>query len=546
MNNAYVTLMYGDNDYFLGTLIFIISLKKTKPKYDTVLLYTFDVPNFKLNILKEYFDVLIQVDYLRLRNKVTKRKRFKDIFTKLRIFTLTEYDNILFLDTDMYVLKNIDDIFSKYNAPAGLVIGDNLSYKNKEKVLKKREIINAGTLLLKPSLKDLNKMNEDLKDFDISQELEQEFLSYFYENRWTNMSYLYNYQFGLQILDTDSKRTIAYKNTLFEDIYIIHYSSNKKPWDYVLKNISLKGTWLQKFEKYYCPWFKLFMKTYKDYAKLNIDLFDLQKQYFDIYEYIQKYKNLKLLKLNTKQIDRLNEKLKNIIPKSNLNHNEKDFTYKSIINQIKKSCNLFIIGGIPRNLINNSELNDIDMMYTCKPEKFISILKSIKSLNFIRGKNNLYYFRIGPIENFNIDFFHISHIDDVKNSTSNSLLLDVNNNIIIDIYGDGIIESKNKIFRKPKHITYKEWNEKKRDLLARLIKFILMGYKTNKTDRKMIYNDWYFKRTKEDYKQIKKKIFDSSFNYIILEIIKNDINNLKLKFTGKDMINKIKKMIDLY
>ena len=31
MRNAYVTLLYGDNDYFLGTLVFIKSLLQTNP-----------------------------------------------------------------------------------------------------------------------------------------------------------------------------------------------------------------------------------------------------------------------------------------------------------------------------------------------------------------------------------------------------------------------------------------------------------------------------------------------------------------------------------
>ena len=64
MKCAYVTLLYGDNMYFIGTLVFILSLIKTKPKYDLLLLYTEDVPINKLDILRQYYTKVIKIDYV--------------------------------------------------------------------------------------------------------------------------------------------------------------------------------------------------------------------------------------------------------------------------------------------------------------------------------------------------------------------------------------------------------------------------------------------------------------------------------------------------
>ena len=108
MKGAYVTLLYGDNMYFIGTLVFIVSLLKTKPIYDTLLLYTNDVPKYKIDMLEKYYTKLIPIEYIKFND--IKRKRFVDVYTKLQIFKLIDYDKILFMDNDMLVQKNIDHL----------------------------------------------------------------------------------------------------------------------------------------------------------------------------------------------------------------------------------------------------------------------------------------------------------------------------------------------------------------------------------------------------------------------------------------------------
>ena len=131
MNYAYINLIYGNNnEVFLNTLIFVISLKKTNPRHKVVLCHTDDISKNKLNILKKYYDELILIDYLNIQG--ISRERFKNIFTKLKIFELIQFDKILFLDTDMYVLKNLDHIF-EINTPAGMIINSNLNIKHNEK-----------------------------------------------------------------------------------------------------------------------------------------------------------------------------------------------------------------------------------------------------------------------------------------------------------------------------------------------------------------------------------------------------------------------------
>ena len=177
---------------------------KTKPKYDTILLYTFDVPKYKIDILKKYYTVVREITYIDVQK--TSRKRFKEIFTKIKIFTITDYDKILFLDNDMYINRNLDHIFDEYNAPAGVAINENLKYNNHQIVKEKGVVFNAGCWLIKPSNYVYKKLFYGLKKFNTTHELEQEYVSYYFNGKWTNMSYLYNFQFSLASLDTKMKR----------------------------------------------------------------------------------------------------------------------------------------------------------------------------------------------------------------------------------------------------------------------------------------------------------------------------------------------------
>ena len=166
MKCAYVNLLYGDNIYFIGTLIFVLSLLKTKPKHDIVLCYTYDVPEYKLDILKKYYTKMIKIEYIRF-NKKTKRARFQEILTKLQIFTLIEYDKIMYLDNDMFVRKNMDHLFN-YSCPAGMALQNDLKYKDNQRIKEKNIIINAGLLLLKPNLNDYTKIRKKIKYYNFS------------------------------------------------------------------------------------------------------------------------------------------------------------------------------------------------------------------------------------------------------------------------------------------------------------------------------------------------------------------------------------------
>lgn len=277
---AYVTTLYGNNEYFLGTLMLGYSLSKINSKHDKIVLVTPDVNENIKDILKDFF-IVINIAYIKVStvNFVEKNGRFEEVFTKLQALTLEQYDKILLLDSDMYILKNMDHLF-EIQAPAGLFRSldmkerPNLGSKIDSKFIKIKGgkihgIINAGLLLLEPSkdeLKEiLNEVNSKLNYVLLNPE--QEYLSWRYRNKWHYIGKEYNYQFS---------DTINQKNKLsIHDVYNLHYSWVLKPWDLLFEHKKKILKILKKQKRvltFYYLWVYEYNIVHRIYDKKNIEI----------------------------------------------------------------------------------------------------------------------------------------------------------------------------------------------------------------------------------------------------------------------------------
>ena len=71
-------------------------------------------------------------------------------FTKLNIWTLTSYTKIVYLDTDVLVLKNIDDLFQRDELSAG---PEDLW----------PDVFNSGVLVIEPSMSTFTRLIKEAK-----------------------------------------------------------------------------------------------------------------------------------------------------------------------------------------------------------------------------------------------------------------------------------------------------------------------------------------------------------------------------------------------
>ncbi|CAN8260481.1 unnamed protein product [Cochlearia groenlandica] len=230
-DEAYVTLLYGD-EFLLGVRVLGKSIKDTRSNKDMVVLVSDGVSVYSKKLLKADGWKVEKISLLANPNQAHP-KRFWGVYTKLKIFNMTNYKKVVYLDADTIVVKNIDDMFkcSKFCAN-----------------LKHSERLNSGVMVVEPSEALFNDMMKQVKTLSSYTGGDQGFLNSYYPDfpnarvfdptlspevvkarpvpKMERLSTLYNADVGLYMLANkwmvdDSK------------LHIIHYTLGPlKPWDW--------------------------------------------------------------------------------------------------------------------------------------------------------------------------------------------------------------------------------------------------------------------------------------------------------------------------
>ena len=131
--NAYITMM-STNNYLYGCIGLMYSWKATNPKYPFYCVVTKDITPENIRILQEIGynviveDLYIPKSYWETLQKIESgeidmphgassgdltKNGWQYGWTKLRIFNYTQFDKLLYIDADSYIVRNIDDIFDR-------------------------------------------------------------------------------------------------------------------------------------------------------------------------------------------------------------------------------------------------------------------------------------------------------------------------------------------------------------------------------------------------------------------------------------------------
>ncbi|KAF3783277.1 Inositol phosphorylceramide glucuronosyltransferase 1 [Nymphaea thermarum] len=223
---AYVTLLYGD-EFLLGVRVLGKSIRDTGATKDMVVLVSDGVSDYAKELLRADGWIIEPISLLANPN-AHRPKRFWGVYTKLKIFNLTKYKKVVYLDADTIVIKSVEDLFRCGKFCANL---------------KHSERLNSGVLVVEPSETLYRDMMSKVNTLPSYTGGDQGFLNSYYtgfanahifepnasldgEPEMQRLSTLYNADVGLYML--------ANKWMVDErELRIIHYTLGPlKPWDW--------------------------------------------------------------------------------------------------------------------------------------------------------------------------------------------------------------------------------------------------------------------------------------------------------------------------
>lgn len=226
---AYVTALTSA-DYLTGIRTLMFSLNKCKSQYPLVVLVPIGFDERCLQAIRNWGGIIRMVENIDLGDLAQMQMRhfWNNTFLKLRVFDMTEFEKVIFVDSDMIVLENLDHLFNKKHISA--VQGGKLIFH--------WEDINSGLMVVEPNHKEFSEMvklipavcrrkiesNEGFGDQDV--------ISYYYKsiNRLWDEDNRLDERYNAMIRCIHELCVIlGYKN-----IKVIHFTGEKKPWMFSL------------------------------------------------------------------------------------------------------------------------------------------------------------------------------------------------------------------------------------------------------------------------------------------------------------------------
>ncbi len=109
--DAYVTLLYGG--FLLGARVLGQSLRDTGTEKDFIALCTETVSEETKDVLKADGWMIRNINSIQnpYKDSSTRGKYFFGVYSKLYVWNMTDYERIVYLDSDTLVLSNIDHMF---------------------------------------------------------------------------------------------------------------------------------------------------------------------------------------------------------------------------------------------------------------------------------------------------------------------------------------------------------------------------------------------------------------------------------------------------
>ena len=224
------TLLTDGADYYgLGAIKLLKSMKKNvkTTKFDAFVLELVNKPIRPKRMRDKLLRVgwrICQVNRIAPRDEKGTFGRFRDQFTKLLLWNITEFKANYYFDSDTFVLRNIDNFFTIHNQLDSNQQKIGCTRDWSPKFNEWSNGFNMGVFVLVPDQIEFNRLIKLKNDFNFTFETsqaEQGFLNVVYENLWLEIGFENNANLAVYTASRD------YWNEREKNINVIHYTMNK-------------------------------------------------------------------------------------------------------------------------------------------------------------------------------------------------------------------------------------------------------------------------------------------------------------------------------
>ncbi|KAL7119919.1 hypothetical protein ACP275_02G091000 [Erythranthe tilingii] len=236
---AYVTFLAGDGDYVKGVVCLAKGLRKVKSAYPLVVAVLPDVPQDHRNLLVNQGCLIREIEPLSPpvcdKESLFIRPYFAVNYCKLRLWEFVEYEKMIYMDADIQVFENIDNLF---DLPSGWLyaVMDCLCEMRGPPCAQKVKwpealgdeppfYFNGGMFVLEPSLHTYNNLLTTLEVTPPTPFAEQDFLNYFFKDISKPMPPIYNLLVAMLWRHPECVE--------IDEVKVVHFCVNgSKPWKY--------------------------------------------------------------------------------------------------------------------------------------------------------------------------------------------------------------------------------------------------------------------------------------------------------------------------
>lgn len=226
-NYSYISVMTNQS-FYPGLCALNYSLKRVSAKYPLKVVVPDDISHEVITLIENLHLEVIKVPNLTLPDEIQQlnsSQRWNQTFFKLQIFNLVQFDKIVFLDLDMIVVQNIDELFEKPHMAA--VAAGYCAHSTWTR-------LNSGLMVIEPGIVFYRQLIDSIVPAckeRLSKSLgygDQDVINYCIPDWWERKELVLPEIYNAVIFDFD-KVCRAYN---YSDLCVIHYAENRKPWNF--------------------------------------------------------------------------------------------------------------------------------------------------------------------------------------------------------------------------------------------------------------------------------------------------------------------------